>query len=164
VPDRLTCTVFRDQIETKQWVQGSSWDEGRTTRDVTSLYIPLRLQNQHPDKGLEVLDVAVRDELTGRKLDPPRPADIKVGDAKRWAYLVIDRALTSIFNSSTVTLVRPRSHQDVAVALQDTSGHVDHYDIRISFTDNYDRTYELKVPLDVKNHVAPPPGTTEWRT
>ena len=78
-PDKVKVS-FQEGARARHWEQASSWDRERS-RMITSLYIPLRIENHNPDKDVILYDVEVRDMTRQILLNPPGQAEIKVGEA-----------------------------------------------------------------------------------
>ncbi len=161
-PDRIGVEV-RKGIRGKRWVQASNWDT-RRTRELTSLYIPIRLENNDLDRAITLYDVLVFDRLREVQLNSPMKTSSLVGKEEKWLFTACDRACEEIFNDDK-TEVKSASIVDTYILLQE-EGHLDNYDLKIQFKDNYGRKYSINCSVVVSNVAANDNDnlTTEWAT
>jgi hypothetical protein len=159
-PDRIRITI-RSGARGKHWLQGSNWDSGRS-RELTSLYIPVRLENSDSEKSVTIYDVTVVDRLRGIAVQPPKPNNIMIGVEERWVFQACELANESILNVDQ-TEIPSAQIVDTTIMIQE-EGHHDRYDLAIAFRDNYGRRYSLTHKVEVSKVAKWDNGTTEWAT
>lgn len=161
-PDRVIVN-FKDNIRAKNWEQASSWDH-KHTRKVTSLYIPLRFENQDPEKDVILYDVEIKNKITQTLLNPPQKVEISVGQEQKWYFLACDYGREEIFNSGKTTIPPASGPKNLAIMIQENDTHRDSYELEINFKDNYGRHYSLPLlEIRVKDS-SWKTETTEWKT
>jgi hypothetical protein len=160
-PSRIGIRV-QDGIRGYHWEQASSWDKERS-RKGTSLYIPIRLENNDPDKPITLYDVAITDRLTRISLAPPNKLQAKVGGKEIWGFSACNFFDPIIFNAGK-TVVPSANTVDAHIMIQENEIHRERYDLLINFKDNYGRKYSLELPIIVQNVANLKRQTTDWPT
>jgi hypothetical protein len=144
---KLIVTIGKD-IRAQQWRQASSGGE----RKVTSLYIPLTLEN--PDaEDISVREVSVRDRKSGTELNPPEATLVRITENQQtFLFQACHNAFPEILNGGTPMVVPKSGFIKTAIMVQDGRGHVAEYDLEMKFKDSRGQDYKLSLPLPVNKH------------
>lgn len=162
IPSEISLKFLAD-IRASHWVQASKYNTEHT-RKVTSLYIPLRLENLDRRKSVTLKNVEIVETISGTKVMPPRQVQIKVpGGQQPWVYSGCNITLQKIFNVGETT-VAPASAEETAIILQEAEVHREEYNLSISFEDEYSRTYSYDRCIRVEDYSNWQNVQDEWLT
>jgi len=120
-PPRMTVEVLRHDVRARRSTQSA----------FTSIFVPIRVRNRDAIRTLELFDLEIWDAATGRALGSPNASLVKVG-----------------FVGERVR-VGPRGQVRAKLAIQVNDTNQSVFDLRIRFKDNFDRDYDVALPLRV---------------
>ena len=144
-PNRLRFKVDIDHTNIKKWSQ----KKGETEQQVTSIVIPIRIENSDPNKKIDILDIAVVAVESQIVLHLPEMRETKIGSERKWIYTVAGGGWGELFNDGKQKAIEAKKIQDYVIAVNEYETSRDRYVIRVSFRDNWKRKYSKVVTVSI---------------
>lgn len=142
-PSRLKFTV-NSSSKVKRW----SRKNGETIQQVTGIVLAIRLENSDSSKAIDVLDVSVTPLDSEIAFHRPELHEVKVGSEKKWLYSIADGGWSELFNDGKQKVIEAKKIKDYTIAVCEYDKTHDEYKVRVSFRDNWKRSYAKVVTVE----------------
>ncbi|NWG08686.1 MAG: hypothetical protein HXY35_18560 [Chloroflexi bacterium] len=142
-PSRLKFSV-NSSGKVKRW----SRKNGETIQQVTGIVLAIRIENSDSSKAIDVLDVSITPLDSEIVFHRPELHEVKVGSEKKWLYSIADGGWSELFNDGKQKVIEAKKIRDYAIAVCEYDKIRDEYKVRVSFRDNWKRSYTKVVTVE----------------
>lgn len=147
-PSRLVFKVDVDHTNVKRWARKN----GEAIQQVAGIIIPIRIENSDSGKAIDILDISITSDDSQVKFYRPEIREVKIGSERKWIYTVADGGWSELFNDGKPKVIETKKIKDYVIAVCTYETTRDKYLVRISFRDNWKRSYsEYIIVAEDKN-------------
>ena len=140
-PNRLVFKVDANHTNIKRWARKN----GEAIQQVTGIIIPIRIENSDSGKAIDILDISITSDDSQIKFYRPEIREVKIGSERKWIYTIADGGWSELFNDDKPKVIEAKKIKDYAIAVCTYEMTRDKYLVRISFCDNWKRTYSEEI-------------------
>ncbi len=141
-PARLKFSV-NSSGKVKRW----SRKNGKTIQQVTGIVLAIRVENSDSSKAVDILDVSITPLDSEIAFHLPELHEVKVGSETKWLYSIADGGWSELFNDGKQKAIEAKKTKDYAIAVCEYDKTRDEYKVRVSFRDNWKRSYAKVVTI-----------------
>jgi hypothetical protein len=140
-PNRLKFKIDANHANIKKWPR----KKGEAIQKITGIIIPIRIENSDSGKAIDVLDISITSRDSQVKFFRPEMRVVKIGSEQKWIYIIANGGWSELFNDGKPKVIEAKKTKEYVIAVCEYEMARDKYPIRISFRDNWKRSYSEEI-------------------